>query len=87
MRAVVWLFGCLALLWWAHTLHLWRMMFEMWVTLVLWLWIFGGAFWVSRGPHRRRPLDVPLPREADALQRAAQKAAELQREDRSGPMP
>ena len=87
MRAVVWLAGCLFLLWAANELHLWRPMRDTMLIVFIWMWIFGGAAWVTSPKSRRHAQFAVTAGEADALQKAAQKAADLQRQDRGEPTP
>jgi hypothetical protein len=76
MRAVIYLWVNLALLYAVNRFGLWRQMFGDAIIFLLWAWIIGGAVWASRsGPTRRATMPLS-PHEADALQKAAQKASE-----------
>jgi hypothetical protein len=87
MRAVIWLFGCLGLLWAAQWLHLWRPMLDTMVILAIWVWIFGGAAWVGAGaPARRRAWTRSAADEA-ALKAAAERLAQRESQSQGGPTP
>jgi len=87
MRAVVWLFGCLALAWLAQSMHVWHTMRDGAISLALWVWIFLGLFWASRGaPPRRREWRSPDP-EIETLRVAAERAAHKAEQGRGGTTP
>jgi hypothetical protein len=87
MRAVVWLAGCLGLFALAQHMHLWQTMADLALATFIYLWVFAGALWVSKGVGPRRASWRASEADVEDLRAAAEKAAHQAAHGHGGPIP